>query len=308
MTAVVIGESLVDVVVTVDGERETPGGSPFNVAVGVARLRGTASLLTAWGGDRRGDLLRQHLETEGVHVVSHLSPATSTARARIRDDGSADYAFEIDGAFAISREMETALADAESIHVGSIAAHLDPGAAEVRRAVAEHRAHALVSYDPNCRPALLADRIATRSEAEQLIALADVVKASDEDLRWLYPDETHAVVAERWLALGARLVVVTRGADGIWCASASGHGAEVPAAPTGLVDTIGAGDSTMAALISGLLDRGARGPDARRVLDACTVEDLGDLLRHAASAAAITCSREGADPPTSAEVLAYGVH
>lgn len=302
---VVIGEALVDVVAEGDRVlRETPGGSPLNVAVGVARLRGGSRLLTALAPDERGARLRRHLAAENVRVLEHPIDATSVARARIAADGAAEYDFEVSGEFDVSAAMAAELDAASAIHTGSVAAHLAPGADRILDSFVARAGRALLSYDPNCRPALMGDADAVRRDAERYVAAADVVKASDEDIRWLYPGESDAAVASRWIDLGAGLVVVTRGAEGAQAWHVSGAEATERPAPVRVVDTIGAGDSLMAALIVGLMSRGAVGFDARGALRAMSAGDLSRVLADAVRAAAVTCSREGADPPTAVELAA----
>ncbi|KAA9134403.1 carbohydrate kinase family protein [Microbacterium caowuchunii] len=299
----VVGESLVDAVRLADGaERETPGGAPFNVAIGIARLGGTVRLLTAIGDDARGRLLTQRLKADGVHASFHQLPRTSVARAEIETNGSASYNFDIDGSFDLTPSMRAALAVADAVHVGSIAAHLPPGAQRITEVFRDLQGTALLSYDPNCRPSITPNVKTVRAEVETFASIADVVKASDEDMTWLYPDIPYTEVAAMWLRLGAGLVVVTRGAAGIWCRNGSGREASIPTLPTTVVDTIGAGDSCMAALIVCLTQLGASGSKASARLSALTSRELKDILRTAAQVASITCSREGANPPTAAEL------
>ena len=304
----VIGEALVDAVRLADGtERETPGGAPFNVAIGVARLGGTVRLLTAIGDDRRGRLLTRRLAQDGVRASFHQLPRTSVARSVIDANGSARYDFDIDGSFDLTPFMLATLTAAEAVHVGSIAAHLAPGGQRITEVFCNLRGTALLTYDPNCRPSITPELNTVRTEVETFVSTADVVKASDEDITWLYPGVPHTQVAATWLGLGARLVVITRGAEGIWCRSASGHEASTPILPATIVDTIGAGDSCMAALIICLTRLGVSGSAAGAALAALTSRQLGDILHTAAHVASITCSRAGANPPTAAELeLASG--
>ena len=162
-----------------------------------------------------------------------------------------------------------------------------------------------VSFDPNCRPSIIADVDYARSQAEKFVALADIVKASDEDLEWLYPGVDPLDSARRWLALGGAegpaMVVVTRGAEGPWGVNAAGE-AHFPAPAVTVADTVGAGDSFMAALLSGVVDRGLDGAQNRKALRELSAGSLRELLAHAAVAAAATVSRAGANPPTREEL------
>jgi fructokinase len=166
----------------------------------------------------------------------------------------------------------------------------------------EHkRGRVTVSYDPNVRPALLGDAARARPDIERLVALSDVVKASDEDLRWLYPDRPDEDVAHAWLASGPALVVVTRGGAGVYAVSA-GLELRRRAVPLDLVDTVGAGDSFTSGLLDGLHRADLVGGARRDSLAAIDEATLGSVVDAAALIAAITCSRPGADPPTRAEV------
>ncbi len=296
----VVGEALVDVVHRADGSvDERPGGGPANVALSLARLDRGARLLTSLGADERGAAVRSWLEASGVVVDARpLVERTSTATARIGADGSAEYEFSISWAL----DAGGAAADL-ALHVGSISSVLGPGADEVSRLVDSHRGRCLLTYDPNIRPSLVDDPADTRSRVMSLIGRVDVVKASDEDVRWLHPGESLEAVARDWLTLGPRLVVITAGAHGA-LASTPHFKVAVPAALVEVVDTVGAGDTFMGALIDALLDEGAHGPRARDVLMSLSEERASSIVGVCAGAAAITVSRPGADPPTRRELAA----
>ncbi|CAN5323765.1 carbohydrate kinase [soil metagenome] len=293
--AVVIGEALVDVV---DGIA-IPGGSPLNVAVGLARLGLPTALATRFGDDEYGRLIAEHLAASGVSLTpgSVDSRPTGVAEATIAADGSASYRFAIDWDPA-----EVVIADAPAlVHTGSIGATLAPGAALVERLLRDHRDAATISYDPNARPQLMGDPADARVVVERLIGLADVVKASDEDVAWLYPDSDVDSVLAGWLAHGPAMVVLTRGGDGADALAASGH-VHVDAPATHVADTIGAGDSFMAGLLAALADRDLLGGDRRDALRGIDTATLTDVVSFAARCAAITVSREGANPPSRDEL------
>ncbi|WP_156723639.1 carbohydrate kinase family protein [Streptomyces apocyni] len=321
--ALVIGEALVDVIAGPDGpQRSHPGGSPANVALGLGRLGHPVRLATRVGQDDFGQLLRDHLERSGVELStgSVVDAPTSTATAVLDTAGAANYTFDI--TWALSEAAEESLRDGPPAHVhtGSIATALSPGADQVFRALHTLRTSATVSYDPNLRPALLrsAERERERERVEQLVAVSDVVKASEEDLAWLHPGEGVNETAARWARSGPALVVVTLGADGAraWWP----HGRQdVAPVLVRVADTVGAGDAFMAGLISRLLyggllggGPGAGAATARAALRAATDTDrlpavLRDALSVAARAAALTCAREGADPPTASRLMAPAV-
>lgn len=315
----VVGEALTDILVRRDGPRRcSPGGSPANVALGLARLGHPVRLATRVGRDPFGQVLQTHLRRSGVVLTegSVTDAPTSTATARLDAGGSASYDFDI------SWELQPAALDpahtgtAAHLHTGSIAATLAPGADQVLAAVEAARGKATVSYDPNLRPALLGSPAQERPGVERLVALSDVVKASQEDLAWLYPGRNPHEVAYRWACAGPSLVVLTFGADGAFVRWRRGW-RDLPTTPVEVTDTVGAGDAFMAGLISGLLRAGLLGastgtgePDAvaaRARLRRATAttrldEDLVRALNVAGRAAAFTCTREGADPPTHAEL------
>jgi fructokinase len=160
-----------------------------------------------------------------------------------------------------------------------------------------------VSFDPNARPALMGDPAAARERVEQFVRAADVVKVSDEDLRWLAPDEDPAAVAAGWLALGPSVVVVTRGGEGATGVAAAGR-VDVEAPPVEVVDTVGAGDAFTAGLLDALATADLLGVERSEQLRAIGTGALAAALRHATRVAAVTCSRPGADPPTRAELVA----
>jgi fructokinase len=293
----VVGEALVDIVHRADGSiDESPGGSPANVALALGRLARRPRLLTSLGDDAHGRTVRAWLEASDVVLEGTPAARTSTAIARLDALGAASYAFAIDW------RLEGSGVDvADALHVGSIAATLDPGAAAVAELVDRHRGRALLTYDPNIRPSLVDDPESVRRRVRSLIERADVVKASDEDVAWLHPGASIAEVARLWCRSGPSLVVVTLGSDGC-LAIAPGFGVRVPGVPVDVVDTVGAGDTFMAALIDGLLGEGAFGVRARNVLDSLGEERLSSLLERSALAASVTVSRPGADPPTRAEL------
>lgn len=301
----VIGESLVDIIRDPRGPaggQAHPGGSPLNVAVGAARLDLRTILVTHYGLDPHGHLLEEHLQTNGVQVINGGSAATSTALATLGSDGAAEYAFSI--TWAISGASLPALAAVKGsthIHTGSIATVLPPGEQATLALVEAAREHATTSFDPNCRPAISPDAAAARRQAEVFVAASDIVKASDEDLRWLYPDRAPEESLQAWLELGPAVVALTRGASGPVILSGNGR-VEMAAEPIRVSDTVGAGDSFMAGLISGLAKLGALGAEGRRQLQTLTLDQLHAVASYANRAAAITCSRKGANPPWSAEL------
>jgi fructokinase len=298
----VVGEAIVDLVGQPDGRTFAahPGGSPANVALGLARLGVPVTLKTRLGRDQFGSMIRAHLEASGVRVdaVPDEGMSTSLAIATLAA-GIASYDFRIDwdvGAL-VPLPVQTL-----GLHTGSLATVLTPGNANVVDLMErEHeRRRVTISYDPNVRAALMGDATRVRSDIERLVALSDVVKASDQDLRWLYPSRPDEQVAKSWLASGPALVVVTRGGAGAYAVTANLE-LHRPAPAIELVDTVGAGDSLTSGLLDGLRRANLVGGARREALAAIDEATLVSIIDAAALIAAITCSRPGADPPTRAE-------
>lgn len=285
----VIGEALIDIVDGPGGVTEFVGGSPANVAVGLARQGLRTQLYTRIGTDQRGIRIAEQVAASGVGIASSswTGAPTSTARARLQPDGSAAYDFDLDWA------IEAPECDADAVHSGSIALFLDPGG-DVALTALEQAAHEgrLVTVDPNIRPALVGDREVALRRFWRAVAAADLLKLSDEDAAWLFPGRIPEEVLPDLAGRGPRIVVMTQGGEG---AMAYGPGGlvDVPAWPVHVTDTIGAGDAYMASLIASALD------DAELFEHETALERA---LRRAAVAAGITVSRAGANPPTRAQI------
>ncbi|MFE3941761.1 carbohydrate kinase [Streptomyces sp. NPDC059118] len=297
----VIGECVADIVrLQGAADQVHPGGSPANVAYGLARLGHGATLLTQLGPDANGRLIRDHLTGAGVEVRTDDATApTPSAAVTLDGAGRAAYTFEIGwtlGPVSLDRPPH-------HVHTGSVAAVLEPGAATVLGAVESLRTAATVSYDPNVRPELMGDHASAVRRVERCVALSDVVKASDEDLEWLYPGQEPERVAERWLATGPAVVLVTRGGDGALAVLPGGR-VTVDALPTEVVDTVGAGDAFMSGTLHALAAHGLLGADGRERLRSLDRARTADVLRHAAASAAVTVARAGANPPDVAELAA----
>ncbi|MCR2784470.1 MULTISPECIES: PfkB family carbohydrate kinase [unclassified Microbacterium] len=292
---VVIGEALVDIVHAPDGTRESPGGSPANVALALGRRGLRPLLVTQLADDSHGRAVRAWLDRSAVTVHVPGAPArTSTAVAHLDAEGAATYEFDIAWDLAPWRAPVTPV-----VHTGSIAAVLHPGADTVEQALRDARRTAAVTFDPNVRPSLITDAADVRARVARLVALSDVVKVSGEDLDWLHPGRDHRDIAREWLRAGPALVVVTEGAAGSFAVHAAGV-VEAAAAPVAVVDTVGAGDTFMAALIAQLHAR--TGADVRARIAGWDAADIAAVLVRSAAAAAITVSRPGADPPWAHEL------
>ena len=301
----VIGEALVDIVRRPNGSLDVhPGGSPLNVAVGLARLNHHVTLLTELGNDKHGDLVRLHLAAAGVALQqSRPAPVTSVARATLGTDGSAEYSFEISWTFEGADPAHTA---PSHLHTGSLATALEPGAGRIETILQNARSTSSTSYDPNMRPALERDHAEAVARVERFVALADVVKASDEDVAWLYPDRSVETVVRSWAEAGPGIAVITTGGDGAVAATAEGRLVRTAAVSVSVADTVGAGDSFMSALLDRLARSDLLGASHRSQLSAVDGDLLSDVMGWASRAAAITVSRPGADPPTTSEMTGVG--
>jgi len=304
----VCGEALLDVFST--GETATGlaldgrvGGSPFNVAVGLARL---AQPVAFFGGVSRGfvgERLMRALAAEGVETttVSRTDAPSTLSLIGLDAHGVPSYAFYGDGA------ADRALGPADlaalpsrwtAIHLGSYATVVAPIAATLRALVDRERDRALIAYDPNVRLNVEPDLAVWRATLAAMQSRAHLLKISEEDLGLLQPGTTPEAFARAALAAGVRLVVVTRGGAGALAWTATRHAAAA-SVPVTVIDTVGAGDTFQAALLTWLAEQRQLSPAGLAGLDA---DALQALLGFAARAAAITCSRRGADMPRRAEL------
>ncbi len=296
---VVVGEALIDVVVDHEGDSiETPGGSPMNVAVGLARLDISTTLVSQVGHDERGGLIVQHVTSSEAEMVAipTASGRTSVATAHLGEDGAARYDFELE--WNLPRQP---LPPCRALHVGSLGTLLEPGRDSVLDLVEQAVARdVFVSYDANLRDSFVDDRDRTRREVHGLASRCSLVKLSDEDALLINPGADPDDVASGLLG-GERteLVLLTRGAGG---ATAFSAGGETSARPrqVEMIDTVGAGDAFMAGTLAQLSDLDSfqqPGPGVP-----VGNEDVARLLRGAMEVAAITCERRGANPPRRREL------
>ena len=309
----VLGERIVDFVPGEDPQayRAVAGGSPANVALGVRRLGGEPVLLGRAGDDGLAGLLDRAIADNGLATAALLrrtGPSLLAVCTR-QDDGSVSYYFYYQGSPDLlwdEADLGEALAAARAAgatawHTGSLVSWLGPGVDAVLAAwrAAREAGDLTLSYDPNARPGTVPQEV-MRARVEDFVRLSDVVKVSDEDLAFLYPGEAPEAVCARWIEQGPALVVLTRGPQGLSAWRRDRDVVEVPGRSVEVADTVGAGDTVTAALLVGLGDAGALG--AGGDIEGLSDDVVREILERAAVAAAITCSREGAQPPTRGEV------
>ena len=306
----VVGEALIDLVpAQQDGLFEAvPGGSPANVAVGLARLGVPVRLAARLADDFFGHRLRAYLANNGVdlsYVVQAAEPA-SLAVVSVNPHGGPEYDFRVHGTadWQWTAAELAGIPDQQvlALHIGSLAAVLPPGADAIEQLVERARATATISYDPNCRPLLMGAPEAVRPRIDRLVRLSDVVKASAEDLAWLMPGRAPNEVAAAWLAEGPAIVVVTLGGDGVVAVGNGTGRLWRPGRRVDVVDTVGAGDAFVSALLAGLYRRDLLGARRRDALRAIGPLVLAEILDEAVFASAVTCTRRGANPPTRDEL------
>ena len=287
----IAGEALIDLVSKGGTRTVHVGGGPANTAKALARLGFSSFFVGGISSDEYGSLIESELLESGVDLslVLRGSKPTALANAVIDDKGVASYSFELEGTTTFDFSVDwLPSGDPVVVHVGSVATLVEPGASQLLSWV--KGLSVPVVFDPNVRPSIMSDKDLYRTAVEKWVAVASVVKLSDEDLHWLYGDDEAGVV-KQWLSSGVSGVVVTRGANGL-----RGYFGDVvidvPAVTVDLVDTIGAGDTIGAVVVEAVVKHGLAGLGA----------NLDSVLRRAALAASITCSRAGANPPWAREL------
>lgn len=316
----VCGEALIDLFVGEDdgtalAARAVPGGSPFNVAIALARLGRTAGYCGGLSTDRFGETLAGRLAREGVDMrfAPRLAAPTTVSIVAKRPNGDVSYAFHGHGAADRSltgADLAPALPEeVTALTFGSFSIAVDPAGATYLALARREARRRVISLDPNLRAMVTPDVEAWRARFADFLAVADIVKASGEDIADGFgvdpqDDAAVAALAEAWLAAGVRLVVVTLGADGAraWLRTADGvAGLSAPGRAVAVADTVGAGDTVHAGLLARLDEAGRLD---RAGLDALTPEAVADALAFAIAAASLTCERPGADPPRRSAVVA----
>ncbi|WP_299879582.1 carbohydrate kinase [uncultured Cocleimonas sp.] len=312
---VICGEALIDIFVE-DNQRPPAesfpmqacvGGSPFNVAIGLARLGQSAALFTGISNDMFGKRLSTVLEEENVsqELIVKKSLPTTVAFVEKDKNGVPTYSFYGEGTAdrsITSDDINFDIDDPIAIHLGSYSIVSQPTADSLLSLVKKYSGKCLISLDPNIRAIVEPDMKVWQNRVDELVSLADIVKVSDEDLELMYPDTAPEEIIQKWLATGLKLIVLTRGGEGSSLWSAQAHtNLETPKIK--VIDTVGAGDTYQAALLDSVGGLFAQyGNDWSEQLDENKLKEIGNF---SAAAAAITCSRQGADLPTKTEVLNF---
>ena len=295
MSIWVCGEVLIDVLPT----GPVVGGGPANTAKALARLGHDVDFIDGISTDAFGVSARKELERDGVGLSLALSSdkPTCTATVTLDSQGSATYEFLIDGT-ATFDFADTWLPDPERLkpsvlHIGTLVTIVEPASSILYQWAVKTSEFAPIVFDPNVRSSVVGDRGTYCAAVEKWVGISSVIKLSDDDISWLYPDESMDEVAQRWIAGGASLVVVTRGAKGIIGYTEHGF-EEVEGAKVSVVDTVGAGDTVGAIVVEGIIKHSVSGLQGQA---------LNAVLHRAAIAAGITVSRAGAQPPRLHELV-----
>ena len=275
------------------------GGGPANTAKALARLGYEVDFIDGISNDAYGVSARKELSRDGVGLTLSMASdkPTCTATVTLDSNGSASYEFLIDGTATFDFNNAW-LPDPERLkpsvlHIGTLVTIIEPGASVLFDWAVKVGEFAPIVFDPNIRPSVMGDRQKYAAAVEKWVSISSVVKVSDDDIKWLYPEETLDVVAHRWIAAGVNCVVITRGAHGLIGFTSNGM-EEVDGVKVEVVDTVGAGDTVGAIVVEGIIKHSVHGLEGH-VLNA--------VLHKAAIAAAITCSRAGAAPPRTHELI-----
>jgi fructokinase len=308
-SVLVIGEALVDVVHGINGEiKNIPGGSPANTAVALARLGTKTYMKARTSTDQFGTEIRNYLTSQNINLDYSLvvKNPSSVVNALIQKDGSAKYEANLRGAADYGwtyEELDQVIdPDIQIVQLGSLTSYIEPGATNVEKWFSKLRQSNkyLLTFDPNIRHPLDGENeVDVRSRAKKLASLSHVVKASDEDLNWIFSNNNPQDSAINIIESGASLVVVTLGKKGAFAVNKKLEIVEVKANEIAVIDTIGAGDTFAAALITQLLENSWINKNA---LENLSSDDLTEILTNCSAASAVTCSRQGANPPHRHEV------
>jgi fructokinase len=301
MSIWVCGEVLIDLIPVAPGSNDRAphvGGGPANTAKALARLGHDVHFIDGISTDAYGEMSRDELVADEVKLDLAKSSDLPTALAivSLNENGGASYEFKLDNTatfdFSLDWLPDPSKYKPNVLHIGTLVTVIQPGADVLYDWALQVAEFAPIVFDPNIRPAVMGDRDLYEAAVEKWAAISSVIKVSDDDVAWLFPDQSLDDVAERWVRDGAALVVITRGSEGLIGFTADGA-VEVPGVKVVVADTVGAGDTVGAIVVEAMVEKG---------IMALTGDVLQDVLHRAAKAAAITCSRPGANPPYKHEL------
>ena len=301
MSIWVCGEVLIDLIPVAPGSNDRAphvGGGPANTAKALARLGHDVHFIDGISTDAYGEMSRDELLADEVKLDLAKSSDLPTALAivSLNENGGASYEFKLDDTatfdFSLDWLPDPSKYKPNVLHIGTLVTVIQPGADVLYDWALQVAEFAPIVFDPNIRPAVMGDRDLYEAAVEKWAAISSVIKVSDDDVAWLFPDQSLDDVAERWVRDGAALVVITRGSEGLIGFTADGA-VEVPGVKILVADTVGAGDTVGAIVVEAMVEKG---------IMALTGDVLQDVLHRAAKAAAITCSRPGANPPYKHEL------
>ncbi|HUV15155.1 MAG TPA: carbohydrate kinase [Pelolinea sp.] len=304
------GEALIDFIPTPDGSayRPCPGGSILNIAVGLGRMQVPVGFLSRLSNDLFGDLLSDHLLRDQVnlHFCPRIDGQTTLAFVSLRDELGVEpqYAFYATG--AVDREMTVEDLPKQfenevlALHFGSISLVLEPGATALETLMKRESRKKVLTLDPNVRPALISDVENYRLRFSRWVSLVDILRLSQVDFAYLYPGKDIIELLPEWFNAGLSLIILTQGENGSSAYLPNGTQVFVPAPKVKVKDTVGAGDAYFSAALAFLYDHGKLSD--RSLISGMNAKELKACLLFASKAAAINCTREGANPPSRHEM------
>lgn len=301
------GEALIDFLPRkladgASGYQPFVGGGIFNTAIALGRLGMKTGFFSGLSTDFFGDMLRDGLKASKVDLkyVKVWDRPSTLAFVKLTN-GQARYSFFDDNSASrmlTKKDLPKFQKSVEALHFGSISIIPEPGGSTIEALIKRDSKRLVTSFDPNIRPSQIKNRRAYLARLNRLIAMTDILKISDEDIEWITGKRDYKATAKKWLKAGAKIVVVTKGADGMEGFTARDHVVQ-PAVKVKVADTVGAGDTINAGLLAAL--KAAKLLDKKK-LAAISGDQLAAAMAFAARAAAVTCSRPGADPPWAKEL------
>jgi fructokinase len=294
----VCGEVLIDLIPDGTERKAVVGGGPANTAKALAKLGIDAQFIDGISTDKYGQMALKQLHKDGVLLdfVKFSDKPTCLAIVSLNEAGGASYEFVIDGTatfdFSVSWLPDPVANKPSLLHIGTLVTAIEPAASVLFEWAKQVAKVSPIVFDPNIRPAVMSDRAEYVKQVERWVSISSAVKVSDDDIYWLYPGVELDLVANKWLAMGPELVVVTFGDKGL-TGYRKGEKVAVDAKKVVVADTVGAGDTVGAILVEAIIEDG---------LDKLTGDRLSVMLDRAAKAAAITVSRTGALPPSKDEI------